>query len=174
MILWNHSPFTIPLPLSLYFHYTKALLENRFHSSPFGLEGKRTYKNLCVKCCIRRHTFDSPKSWKICSRQRAKIMQNCINVQSSWNNKDRHLTTKRKKKANKKKRKNARNVCIYCTVDWITWRNSKKSTTHWLKHTDAESQKWSEKTLYKKYMKNVASNYYMMKNTSKIKSTPID
>ena len=32
-----------------------------------------------------------------------------------------------------------------------------------LKHTDAESQKWSEKNPLQKYMKNVASNYYMMK-----------
>ena len=70
---------------------------------------------------------------------------------------------KKEEKSQQEKRKNACNVCIYCTVDWITWRNSKKSTNHWLKHTDAESQKWSEKTLYKNIGKNVASNYYMMK-----------
>ena len=106
LLFWFSNP--IRKPISGWYNWFY-----RLNSSPFGLEGKRTYKNLCVKCCIRRHTFDSPKSWKICSRQRAKIMQDCINVQSSWNNKDRHLTTKRKKKSQQEKRGKMHAMYVY-------------------------------------------------------------
>ena len=59
--------------------------------------------------------------------------------------------------------------CMYILHSGLNYmKKFKKSTTHWLKHTDAESQKWSEKTLHKNIWKMLPPTTIWWKNTSKI------
>ena len=83
-------------------------------------------------------------------------MQDCINVKSSRNDKVRHLAWK----GRNKKKKEA--MCKKLHSELNSLKKFKKSTTHWLNTLNQNPYKDSEKILQ------VVSNYYMMRNTSKI------
>ena len=91
------------------------------------------YKNSQGNCRRIATEFDSQKEWKkLAYNEKAKIMQDCINVKSSRNNKVRHLARKgrNKKQAMFKELHNELN----------SLNKFKKFNNLLTKHTDAESQ----------------------------------
>jgi hypothetical protein len=114
---------------------------------PSGL--RRYLGNACVQKFTRK--LSPNRNWvrlakrvvKFAYNEKAKIMQDCINVKSSRNDKVRHLAWK----GRNKKKKEA--MCKKLHSELNSLKKFKKSTTHWLNTLNQNPYKDSEK--YYKY-----------------------
>ena len=110
---------------------------------PSGL--RRYLGNACVQKFTRK--LSPNRNWvrlakrvvKFAYNEKAKIMQDCINVKSSRNDKVRHLAWK----GRNKKKKEA--MCKKLHSELNSLKKFKKSTTHWLNTLNQNPYKDSEK-----------------------------
>ena len=95
------------------------------------------YKNSQENCRLIATEFNSQTVKKLCLRQRAKLMQYCINVKSSRNDKVRHLARKGRNKKQK--------MCKELHSELNSLNKFKKVNNPLTKHTDPESEKLYQK-----------------------------